>query len=152
MDIEAVFDRLLDASVNVWLDLDGKLRIDKEASAELKDLVREHKQELVDFRRAYALIECAGVRVIRLPLGELALAYPPRANLEAIRWAAGVLRLESMPLVIDDEGLGWISYDEWRRRQPLWTKEDREQYRRERAAEAEEQEQQEKLKHRKKTA
>jgi hypothetical protein len=63
-----------------------------------------------------------------------------------------VLRLESMPLVIDDEGLGWISYDEWRRRQPLWTTEDREQYRRERAAEAEEQEQREKLKRRRKTA
>ena len=152
MDIEAVLDRLLDAGVSVWLDLDGKLRIDKEASAELKDLVREHKQELVDFRRAYALIESSGVRMIRLPLGELALAYPPRANLEAIRWAAGVLRLESMPLVIDDEGLGWISYDEWRRRQPLWTTEDRERYRRERAAEAEEQEQREKLKRRRKTA
>jgi len=152
LNIEAVLDRLLDASVNVWLDLDGKLRIDKEASAEIKDLVRQHKQELVEFRRAYALIECSGVRMIRLPLGELALAFPPRANLDEIRWAAGVLRLESMPLVIDDEGLGWISYDEWRRRQPLWTAEDRERYRRERAAEAEEQEQREKLKRRRKTA
>ena len=149
MNIEAVLDRLLDASVNVWLDLDGKLRIDKEASAEIKDLVRQHKQELVEFRRAYALIECSGVRMIRLPLGELALAFPPRANLDEIRWAAGVLRLESMPLVIDDEGLGWISYDEWRRRQPLWTAEDRERYRRERAVEVEEQE---KLKRRRKTA
>jgi hypothetical protein len=149
LNIEAVLDRLLDASVNVWLDLDGKLRIDKEASAEIKDLVRQHKQELVEFRRAYALIECSGVRMIRLPLGELALAYPPRAILDEMRWAAGVLRLESMPLVIDDEGLGWISYDEWRRRQPLWTAEDRERYRRERAAEADEQE---KLKRRRKTA
>ena len=149
MNIEAVLDRLLDASVNVWLDLDGKLRIDKEASAEIKDLVRQHKQELVEFRRAYALIECSGVRMIRLPLGELALAFPQRANLDEIRWAAGVLRLESMPLVIDDEGFEWISYDEWRRRQPLWTAEDRERYRRERAVEVEEQE---KLKRRRKTA
>ena len=149
MNIEAVLDRLLDASVNVWLDLDGKLRIDKDAPAEIKDLVRQHKQELVEFRRAYALIECSGVRMIRLPLGELALAFPQRANLDEIRWAAGVLRLESMPLVIDDEGFEWISYDEWRRRQPLWTAEDRERHRRERAVEAEEQE---KLKRRRKTA
>jgi hypothetical protein len=152
VEIEALLDRLLEASVSVWLDGDGKLRIDKEASAELKDLVREHKQELVEFRRAYALIESWGVRMIRLPLGELALAYPPRANLDEIRWAAGVLRLESMPLVIDDEGFEWFSYDEWRRRQPLWTAEDRERYRRERAMEAEEQEKQEKLKRRRKTA
>ena len=149
MEIETVLDQLLEAGVSVWLDADGKLRIDKDAPAEIKDLVRQHKQELVDFRRAYALIESSGVRMIRLPLGELALAYPPRANLDEIRWAAGVLRLESMPLVIDDEGLGWISYDEWRRRQPLWTAEDRERYRRERAAEADEQE---KLKRRRKTA
>ena len=149
MEIETVLDQLLEAGVSVWLDGDGKLRIDKEASAEIKDLVREHKQALVDFRTAYALLECSGVRMIRLPLGELALAYPPRAILDEMRWAAGVLRLESMPLVIDDEGLGWISYDEWRRRQPLWTAEDRARYRRERAAEADEQE---KLKRRRKTA
>ena len=149
MEIEALLDRLLEASVSVWLDGDGKLRIDKEASAEIKDLVREHKQALVDFRTAYALIESWGVRMIRLPLGELALAHPPRANLDEIRWATGVLHLESMPLVIDDEGFEWISYAEWRRRQPLWTAEDRERYRRERPAEAEEQE---KLKRRRKTA
>jgi hypothetical protein len=55
------------------LDLDrtcgaGKLLIDKGAPAELKDLVRAHKQELIDVRR--------------------------------------VLRMDSMPLVINDEGLG----------------------------------------------
>jgi hypothetical protein len=65
----------------------------------------------------------------------MALAYPPRTKLDEIRWAAGVLRLEAMPLVIDDEGLQWISYDEWRRRQPLWTQADRERYRREQATE-----------------
>jgi hypothetical protein len=150
LDVEAVLDRLLDASVSVWLDADGKLRIDKDAPAEIKDLVREHKQELTDFRKAYALLESSGVRILRLPLGEWALAYPPRANLDQIRWAAGVLRMESLPLVIDDEGLVWIPYDEWRRRQPLWTPSDREQYRRERAAE--DQEMQEKLKRRRKTA
>lgn len=147
MDIEAVLDQLMEAGVSVWLDADGKLRIDKEAPAELKDLVREHKQELIDVRKAQALMNSAGMRTIRLPLGHLALAYPPGANLDEIRWAARVLRMDSMPLVINDEGLRWISYEEWRRRQPLWTKEDREKYLREREAE-----EQEKLKRRRRPA
>ena len=147
MDIEAVLDRLMEAGVSVWLDADGKLRIDKEAPPELKDLVREHKQELIDVRRAQALMNSAGMRIIRLPLGHRALAYPPGANLDEIRWAAGVLKMESMPLVINDEGLRWISYDEWRRLQPLWTKEDHEEYLRQREAE-----EQAKLKSRRRTA
>ena len=147
MDIEAVLDRLMDAGVSVWLDADGKLRIDKEAPPELKDLVREHKQELIDVLRAQALMNSAGMRIIRLPLGHLALAYRPSANLDEIRWAIHVLRMDSMPLVINDEGLRWVSYDEWRRRQPLWTKEDREKYLREREVE-----EQEKLKRRRRTA
>jgi hypothetical protein len=89
----------------------------------------------------------AGIRIIRLPLGHRALAYPPGTNLDEIRWAARVLRMDSMPLVINDEGLRWVSYDEWRRRQPLWTKEDREKYLRQREAE-----EQEKLKARGRTA
>jgi len=150
VEIEALLDRLLEVSVSVWLDADGKLRIDKDAPPEIKDLVREHKQELIDFRRAYALIEDSGTRIIRLPLGEWALAYPPRANVDEIRWAAGVMKLDSLPLVIDDEGLVWLPYDEWRRRQPLWTPADRERYRRQQAAE--EQEMQAKLKRRRRTA
>ncbi len=117
MDIEAVLDRLMDAGVSVWLDADGKLRIDKEAPPEMKDLVREHKQELIDVRRAQALMNRAGMRIIRLPLGHRALAYPPGANLDEIRWAMQVLRMDPMPLVINDEGLEWISPEEWRRRQ-----------------------------------
>ena len=135
MNIEVVLDRLMEAGVSVWLDAEGKLRIDKDAPAELKELVREHKQELIDVRRAQHLMNSVGMRIIRLPLGQRALAYPPGANLDEIRWAARVLRMDSMPLVINDEGLRWISYDEWRRRQPLWTKEDREKYLREREAE-----------------
>ncbi|HZV04993.1 MAG TPA: hypothetical protein VE999_07930, partial [Gemmataceae bacterium] len=34
-----------------------------------------------------------------------------------IRWAMRVLRMDSLPLVINDEGLEWISPEEWRRRQ-----------------------------------
>lgn len=117
MDIEAVLDRLMEAGVSVWLDAEGKLRIDKESSAELKDLVRQHKQELIDVRKAQALMNSAGMRITRLPLGHLALAYPPGVNLDEIRWAARVLRMDSMQLVINDEGLEWITPEEWRRRQ-----------------------------------
>ena len=117
MDIEAVLDRLMEAGVSVWLDDEGKLRIDKGAPEELKQLVREHKQQLIDVRRAQNFMNRAGIRIIRLPLGHLALAYPPRTDLEELRWAAGVLRMDSMPLVINDEGLEWISPEEWWRRQ-----------------------------------
>lgn len=117
MDVEAVLDRLMEAGVSVWLDDEGKLRIDKDAPVELKDLVRTHKQELMDVRRAQDFMNRAGIRIIRLPLGELALAYPPRTDLDELRWAARILRMDSMPLVINDEGLEWISPEEWRRRQ-----------------------------------
>ena len=117
MDIEAVLDRLMEASVSVWLDADGKLRMDKGAPEELKALVREHKQELTDVRKAQAVMNRPGMRCIRLPLGHLAVAYPLGANLDEIRWAMEVLRMDPMPLVINDEGLEWISPEEWRRRQ-----------------------------------
>jgi hypothetical protein len=117
MEIEAVLDRLMEAGVSVWLDDEGKLRIDKGAPEEIKQLVREHKQELIDVRRAQDFMNRAGIRIIRLPLGELALAYPPRTDVDELRWAAGVLRMDSMPLVINDEGCEWISPEEWRRRQ-----------------------------------
>ena len=117
MDVEAVLDRLMEAGVSVWLDDEGKLRIDKGAPEELKQLVREHKQELIDVRRAQAIVNRPGMRSIRLPLGHLAVAYPLGADLEEIRWAMRVLRMDSLPLVINDEGLEWISPEEWRRRQ-----------------------------------
>jgi hypothetical protein len=59
----------------------------------------------------------AGIRIIRLPLGHLALAYPPRTDMDELQWSAQTLRMGSMPLVINDEGLEWISPEEWRRRQ-----------------------------------
>jgi hypothetical protein len=117
VDIEAVLDRLMEAGVSVWLDAEGKLRIDKGAPEELKDLVREHKQELTDVRKAQAVMNRPGMRCIRLPLGHLAVAYPLGADLDEIRWAMKVLRMGPMPLVINDEGLEWISPEEWRRRQ-----------------------------------
>lgn len=117
MDIEAVLDRLMEAGVSVWLDADGKLRIDKGAPEEIKQLVREHKQGLTDVRKAQDFMNRAGIRIIRLPLGHLALAYPPRIDMGELRWAAQTLRMGSMPQVINDEGLEWISPEEWRRRQ-----------------------------------
>jgi len=107
----------MEAGVSVWLDDEGKLRIDKGAPEEIKQLVREHKQELIDVRRAQEFMNRAGIRIIRLPLGHLALAYRPRTDLDELRWATRVLRMDSMPLVINDEGLEWISPEEWRRRQ-----------------------------------
>jgi len=117
VDIETVLDRLMEASVSVWLDAEGKLRIDKGAAQELKDLVREHKQELTDVRKAQAVMNRPGMRCLRLPLGHLAVAYPLGADLDEIRWAMEVLRMGPMPLVINDEGLEWVSPEEWRRRQ-----------------------------------
>ena len=134
-DVETLLDRLQQAGVSVWLDAGGKLRIDKDAPAELKELVRANKQALIDVRTAQDTMNDAGMRIIRLPLGQRALAYPPSANLDEIRWAAAVLKLDSMPLVINDEGALWISYDAWLRRQPLSTRQDREKYIQQREAE-----------------
>ena len=117
MDVESVLDRLMEAGISVWLDEEGKLRIDKGAPEEIKQLVREHKQELIDVRRAQEFMNRAGIRIIRLPLGHLALAYPLRIDLDELRSAARTLRMDSMPLVINDEGLEWITPEEWRRRQ-----------------------------------
>jgi hypothetical protein len=129
VDIEAVLDRLMEASVSVWLDADGKLRMDKGAPEELKALVREHKQELTDVRKAQVVMNRPGMRCIRLPLGHLAVAYPLGADLDEIRWAMKVLRMDPMPLVFNDEGLRWMTWDEWKLRRRVWdgSKEDPEQ-------------------------
>jgi len=120
VDIEAVLDRLMEASVSVWLDAEGKLRIDKGAPEDLKELVREHKQELTDVRKAQAVMNRPGMRCIRLPLGHLAVAYPLGADLDEIRGAMTVLRMDPMPLVINDEGLRWMTWDEWKLRRRVW--------------------------------
>ena len=120
MDVEEVFDRLMDAGVSVWLDAEGKLRIDKDAPAELKQLIREHKQALIDVKKATALLNATGIRIVRLPLGQRALAYRPGTDLDQIRWAMKVLRLDSMPLVINDEGFRWVTWDQWKLRRQVW--------------------------------
>ena len=116
MDIDSILDKLMAAGVSVWLDAEGKLLIDKDAPPELKQLVREHKQAMVDVRRAQDILNRPGMRGIRLLLGQFAVAYPLGADLEQVRWAMRVLGMESTPLVINDEGFKWISYEEWRRR------------------------------------
>jgi hypothetical protein len=131
VDIEAVLDRLMEASVSVWLDADGKLRIDKGASEDLKALVREHNQELTDVRKAQAVMNRPGMRCIRLPLGHLAVAYPLGADLDEIRWAMKVLRMDPMPLVFNDEGLRWMTWDEWRLRRRVRNSQDQDPRRRE---------------------
>jgi hypothetical protein len=103
---------LSDAGVSVWLDGDGELRMDKAAPPELKELVRAHKQEIADVKLAVSMMNSAGIHIIRLPLGHLALAYRPGTNLDQIRWAMKVLRKESMPLVINDDGLRWKTRDD----------------------------------------
>ncbi len=119
MEIGTVTGRLHDAEVSFWLDSEGKLRITKDAPPELKELAREHKQALTDIRKAIGLLNAAGAHRIRLPLGHAAMAYRLGSDVESLRWAMKVLDKESMPLVIDDEGLRSMSWDEWRLRQPL---------------------------------
>jgi hypothetical protein len=100
MDIKAVLDRLREDGASVWLDAAGKLRIDKDAPQELKDLVRQHKQELADVRKAQAVMGRPGMRCFRLRLGQFAVGYPLGADADEIYWAMKVLRMDSMPLVI----------------------------------------------------
>jgi hypothetical protein len=57
--------------------------------------VRAHKLELIDVRRAQDFMNRAGMRIIRLPLGELALAYPPRTD-RTNSMGGTLLRMDSM--------------------------------------------------------
>lgn len=136
MGIEAVLDCLMDAGVSVWLDAEGSLRISKGAPDDVKALVREHKQALIDVRKAQSIMNEAGIRIIRLPLGESALAYPPGLPLDDVRWAAGVLGMAEMPLVVNDDQCVWISFEEWRRYQPLCTRRELEAFHRNQEAES----------------
>lgn len=119
MDVETVLDKLMEAGVSLWLDTGGKLLIDKDAPPELKELVRTHKEELINVRRAAAIMNRPGMRCVRLPLGRLVVARPLDADIGEIRWAMQVLRMDPMPLVINDEGLRSMTYEEWCLRQPL---------------------------------
>ncbi len=48
MDVEVVPDRLMDAGVFVWLYAQERLRMNKGAPNDIKELVRVHKHELID--------------------------------------------------------------------------------------------------------
>lgn len=153
MDVEAVFDRLMEAGVSVWLDEDGKLLIDKDAPAELKDLVRAHKPAIIAVLKARAVMNRSGVHIVRLPLGGFALAKPPGPLPEEVAAAIETLGMGGMPVVFNDEGGRWLPYREWARQQvldfskPLCDPEDLALWRRRIEAEA-----QEKLKRRRRAA
>jgi hypothetical protein len=113
VDIEAVWAELNAAAVTVWLDDSGNLRIDKDATPDIKETARRHKEALVAVLRAQAVVSNARIRLVRLPLGNLALAKPPGPLPEDVRRAIETLRLDSLPLVINDAGLVSLPYRTW---------------------------------------
>ena len=119
VEVRDVLEQLHAAGVSVWLDSESRLRIEKDAPAELKDLVREHKQALIEVMSAVRLMNATGIRIIRLPLGHLALAYRLGTDLEPVRHAMKVLGKEAWPLVMNDEGLRPLPWQEWQSRQPI---------------------------------
>jgi len=135
MDVEVVLGRLLEVGVSVWLDAEGKLRIDKEAPAEIKALVREHKAEVIAVLRAQEIVNRSGLRLVRLPLGGFALAKPPGPLPEEVAGALRTLRLDHLPLVHNDDGGRWMPYREWLCRQPACDREDLLRWRKAREAE-----------------
>ena len=87
--------------------------------------------------KANAVMNRSGMRIKKLPLGGFALAKPPGPLPDEIVQAIKVLRMDSMPVVINDEGLRSMKYDEWLLRQPLCDPEDLDRWLREREAEEE---------------
>ena len=80
-----------------------------------------------DIKKAVELMNSAGIRIIRLPLGESALEYRMGTNLDEIRSAMRVLGTDSLPLVLSEENTTWMTWDEWRRRPEYWASLRREQ-------------------------
>ncbi len=62
---------------------------------------------------AVRFLNASGIRIVRLPLGEAALQYPPGTDLGTIYWAMMVLHIDAMPLVIADAGRGWTTWAAW---------------------------------------
>jgi hypothetical protein len=137
MDGLLVWEKLGAAGVSVWVDSHGELRIDKDAPESLKQLVREHKPEVIAVLKAQEVMNRSGLRLVRLPLGGFALAKPPGPLPEEVIGAIKTLHLAQLPLVHNDEGGRWIPYEEWRRRQPLCDPKELEQWRRKEEAERE---------------
>jgi hypothetical protein len=142
MGIEEVFDRLMRVDIAVWLDSEGKLRIEKGASGDIKDLVRRHKPEIVAVLRALDVMNHSGVRIVRLPLGGSALAKPRGPLPAEVAEAIEVLGMGTLPIVHNWAGMRRLKYGDWVREQvldfsnPLWTQEDREAWHRQNEEEA----------------
>jgi len=134
VDFDQAWEKLLAEGVRFWLDDAGQLRVEKEAPPELKDLVREHKARIIALFKAQALMNRSRMRLIRLPLGGMAVAKPPGELADGVAEALKVLELDHLPLVLNDEGLRWIPYDQWVREQvldfskPLWSEEERQEW------------------------
>ena len=110
MDIDSILDKLMAAGVSVWLDAAGKLRIDKDAPSELKQLVREHKQQLTDVRKAQEILNAPGMWTARIrPITEADL---PSDVAEAVAAYRQVLDVKSVRVVGPDEERG-IPYERW---------------------------------------
>ena len=69
MSLRQVLTQLSEAGISFWLGRDGSLRIDPGASEEVKKLVREYKQALIDLRRAQEFVNATGLRLVRMPMG-----------------------------------------------------------------------------------
>ncbi len=69
MSLRNVLENLSEAGVSVGLGREGSLRIDSGASEEVKKLVRENKQALVDLCQAQEFVNAAGLRLVRMPMG-----------------------------------------------------------------------------------
>ena len=121
MDIDSILDKLMAAGASVWLDSDGTLRIDKDAPAELKQLVREHKQDLTNVRKAQDILnarlsglthepeqKAPGLARIRNMTG----AELPPDMAEVIAAYRQVFGVKSVRVVGPDEERG-IPYKRW---------------------------------------
>ncbi len=112
-NIDDIEELLVGIAVTVWLDDSGNLRIDKDAPPDIKETARRHKEALVAVLRAQAVVNNARIRLVRLPLGNQALAKPPGPLPEEVSRAIETLRLDSLPLVINDAGLVSLPYRTW---------------------------------------
>ncbi len=136
MGVEEVFGQLMQTDVEVWLDSEGKLRIQSGAPVQIKNLVRQHKPAIVAVINARAVMNSSGVRIVRLPLGGFALAKPPGPMPAEAATAIEVLGMGQLPIVHNWAGLRRLTYRAWVREQvldlsnPLWTEEEREAWRR----------------------
>jgi hypothetical protein len=134
MNFDQAWEKLLAEGVRFWLDDAGQLRVEKDAPEDLKNLIREHKSRIIALFNAHDLMNRSSIRLIRLPLGGMAVAKPPGLLSDEVAGALKVLELDHLPVVLNDEGLRWIPYDQWVREQvldfskPMWTEEEKQDW------------------------